>query len=207
MPNVMREALSRVAGPKFSRALGQPDVAAFDGAGVVIPGSLIGKASAVALRVTATAAEFLSVRVSYAPGDAEGDPQGHCDVGLELGVFLECSVRFLADGSTAILKSKAISFSAATAEATVYILSPDEVERRSDVWFQRSVEVIRGETTIASAADVVRWKDSSPPTVTLSDDELTSIAADPALYLSEPPAASNGCGTWRLEGTGLVECY
>ena len=203
MPEEMDIAIREVATRVFPAQLVGSDVAAFDGMGAVVGPESYSKASAFNLWLRASQSEFLSVRVSYAPSEAEGDPNGHCAIGLELGMYSACSTDRLSDGSLAVYKTRTISLSKITADAPVVIVSVKDAGGRTDVWSQRSVEVIRNGTTIAFAADAVLAGGTAP---TLSDKDLLTIATDSDLHMTPPPSGKNGCGTWTSDGSISVEC-
>ena len=107
MVPMMRAVLARTMSlGGLSKAV-PPQVAAFDGNGALMPSGVVAKASAIETTMAVSPVENLAMRVAWAPGDAEGDPESHCEIGIEIKAFVACTFEDLGPGVTAIYKHDA----------------------------------------------------------------------------------------------------
>lgn len=202
MPDLLdaeaREVLSRSVDN-----LGPSEFGATDGNADAIPARYYDKASSMSVTFGDVEHEF-EVDLSHARGEAEGDAQRYCDEGLADGSYLECAVKVI-DGDTVISQLWALRpfrNLGGGRDDTMMVARKGQLDTLdpNELWFERSVKVVKSETFVTYASERVK-----APTLEAAQDlfavpvaDLVELGTDPVLVIPHPPAGQNGCPAWML---------
>lgn len=226
MPQLLEERAQHYLGDALD-GLGDPEFYAGDGQGQKIGPANWDKASSMDLSYAAPERQ-LRVALYHARGEVEGDVDEICADDLRSGYELVCQVGSH-DGQPVITKVSAArredpSLSAGdglTASAWLAV-TKGELERQrylksatmngetfdpDNIWFMRTVEVIKSDTFGTSITEYVHAPDlaTAQERFAASADELAGLAADPTLLLpTPPPDPASGCDQWLKPGSQVT---
>lgn len=186
MPTLM----DREAREVFSRSvadLGPADFEAADYAGRNLAPQSYDRASAMSIHYGLGAFRILSVTLSHARSEAEGDAQQHCDNGLADGIYLECTVESRPQG-TVITKLTAVH---QLTRSSGVIVPADQIAGAdpNTLWFKRTVKVVKSDTFQTYVDETVQapTQDAAEANFTVPVEDLEDLSLNPLLVIPEPP--------------------
>jgi hypothetical protein len=199
MPELMdertRTVLARTADP------GPWTFAAYDSQLNQLPERLWAKASR--LKVSYGSPEHSwDVSIVHSRGEAEGDPDKVCSRDLEGGFYLSCTVQRL-DGDAVITTLAAARPERLRGAPEMWmVVKRDELATADldQLWFLRTVKVIKSDTLITYVTERVKATSADPADApfTTPVDDLVAIGTDPVMVMPRPPPGANGCPAWSL---------
>lgn len=207
MPTTMDEHARAVLASSLPD-LGPAHFVAFDSQSQKLPERYWPKASGLAVSYGDETPHRVSVTLSHARGEAEGDADRFCSDGLDGGFYLECSVERTPDGDVAITTLNALTLEWPAGKGLqnwrdqfMAVPADDIASTPPDrLWFARTAKVIKSETFVTYVAETVQ----APDTATARDllvvppEDLAAIGLDPALVMPAPPPGENGCPQWTM---------
>lgn len=185
MPSLMDERVRSVL-EKTVPDLGASRFAAYDDQRSKIPERFWDKASSMELTLGAPD-HLYNVSISQSPGEAEGDPDSYCNSQLVNGFSLECTVSRTDDGSVVISMLDAYQPMRNRMWTPVEPKDLDTVAL-DQLWFSRTVKVIKSETLLTYVSERTKATDRDPDSApfTTSYADLATIGADPQLVMPLP---------------------
>ena len=188
--------------------LGPARFVAFDDQRQKLPERYGPKASGLVVSYGDETPHRVTVTLSHARGEAEGDADRYCSGGLEGGFYLECTVERTPDGDVAIttlgaqklewpagkgLQNWSDQFMAVTADE----IASAPTDR---LWFVRTVKVIKSETFVTYVSELAQAPDlvTGRELLAVPPGDLAAIGLDPALVMPKPPPGENGCPQWTM---------
>lgn len=205
MPQVLEEASRAV----FGRSVPELGAAVFfagDGQRQEIPQEHYDKASSMSVSYGGDGERQLSVDLTHAGSEAEGDAQEYCAEGLADGYHLECTVDVRADGSTVISQLWAIRDVGTSQSILVKDSDLDTVDPDA-LWFEHIVQVTKSETFVTYVSETVKApdKEAAAGLFEVPMRDLVELGTDPRLVIPHPPAdPESGCPAWLLPGSNVT---
>jgi hypothetical protein len=195
--------------------LGPVTFRAGDGNGSQLPPELYDKASGMSVTY-GDDAHYFSVDISHSGSEAEGDPSKYCPGGLREGYYLECSADVRDDGTIVFTRLEALQQSGTVMSGretvpgwgVVSEAGLSEVDP-SELYFERSVKVIKSRTLITTVSERVHVPtiEAARAALLVPPADVVEIGTDPVLVMPEPPLDDSGCGPFVLDPrAGHVAC-